>query len=206
MRGLLIAVLVLSIVGCDDEEVPAYLLERTARGAMPGAPGDIAEQDAGMGEPPPPLPTADDDAGTAAPPSEPPPDPPPMDPPPAADDHQYCVDVVNRYRAMIGRAPLERATELEAFADEGAEEDTRTGWPHGHFSSNTGSGAWAENEIPSWPGDEGSVRDVIDEGTEMMWNEGPGGGHYENIIGDFTGVACGIYFGGGVVTIVQDFR
>jgi hypothetical protein len=126
-----------------------------------------------------------------------------------SDDLQHCVDVLNSYRAKVGRPPLARASDLEAYATVGAKSDSETGEPHGHFMSTDGGGiAWAENEIPGWPlVDYGSVRDVIDEGTKMMWDEGPGGGHYENIVGDYTQVGCGTYLTpGGDVWITQDFR
>jgi hypothetical protein len=40
----------------------------------------------------------------------------------------------------------------------------------------------------------------------MMWAEGPGGGHYENMIGDYRQVSCGISIVNGEVTVTQDFR
>jgi hypothetical protein len=116
---------------------------------------------------------------------------------------------LNGYRAKVGRPPFARSSALEAFAATGAKSDSETGEPHGHFMSTDGGGiAWAENEVPGWPlVDYGSVRDVIDEGTAMMWEEGPGGGHYENIVGDYTEVGCGTYVTpGGEVWVTQDFR
>jgi uncharacterized protein YkwD len=121
-------------------------------------------------------------------------------------DAAYCVSVINRYRAKAGAPPLERSVALEAFAMKGAESDGKSGRPHGYFSQTSGGGiAWAENEIPGWPG---SVRDVIAEGTEMMWNEGPGGGHHDNIANrKWKEVGCGIYVTAGKkVWVTQDFR
>ena len=40
----------------------------------------------------------------------------------------------------------------------------------------------------------------------MMWAEGPGGGHYETMKGNFNEVGCGLFVENGVVTITQDFR
>ena len=52
----------------------------------------------------------------------------------------------------------------------------------------------------------GSVMNIIDLGTEMMMNEGPGGGHHDNILGDHTAVGCGIFVtDSGAVWVVQDF-
>jgi hypothetical protein len=93
---------------------------------------------------------------------------------------------------------------------EGAQEDSQSGSAHGHFSRTGGCNgtAWAENEIPGWPLEwYGTVTQVIDGGLEMMMDEGPGGGHYENMLGDYTDVGCGISVTqGGDVWSVQDFR
>ena len=67
--------------------------------------------------------------------------------------------------------------------------------------------SFAENEIPRWPLDyAGSVTATIKKGIADMWAEGPGGGHYENMKGDYTELGCGIYVDGSSVTVVQDYR
>jgi hypothetical protein len=49
-----------------------------------------------------------------------------------------------------------------------------------------------------------------------MWAEGPGGGHYENMIGDYASLGCGVFIAthpglrpgaqdGDEITVVQDF-
>jgi len=121
---------------------------------------------------------------------------------------QHCVDVINEYRATVGKGPLGRASDLEACASEGAQSDSATGSPHGHFISTGGCGgiAYAENECPDWPISMGLIG-IIDQCLAMMWDEGPGGGHYENMIGPYSSVGCGIYVTtGGGVWCVQDFR
>jgi hypothetical protein len=41
----------------------------------------------------------------------------------------------------------------------------------------------------------------------MMWDEGPGGGHYDNIAGDQKEAGCGIYVTpSGAVWVIQDFK
>jgi hypothetical protein len=40
----------------------------------------------------------------------------------------------------------------------------------------------------------------------MQWAEGPGGGHYDNMIHGHTEMACGIAVINGEVTVTQDFR
>jgi hypothetical protein len=129
---------------------------------------------------------------------------------PTASDLQLCVDEINRHRTANGRRALARSDALDDCAGDGAVEDAGTGIAHGHFSRTSGCGwvADAENVIPGWPlSMYGSIREIIEGGTQMMMDEGPGGGHYENILGDHTSVGCGIYItDSGDVWVVQDFR
>lgn len=121
---------------------------------------------------------------------------------------QHCVDKINEYRADHGLAPLRRAADVEQCATEGAQEDSQSGMAHGHFSNTGGCNGtcWAENEIPGWPL-QGSLTQIIDDGLQMMMDEGPGGGHYENMMGDYTEVGCGLFVtGNDEVWGVQDFR
>ncbi len=124
--------------------------------------------------------------------------------------HARCVSETNRYRQSIGKVALVRSPEIEAYADEGAEHDYHSS-PHDHFSSTNGGNGltFAENECPGqlgWrisPGEEVSA--VVDECIKAFFDEGPGGGHYENLMGNFTKVGCGIYIEVEAITIVQDF-
>ena len=52
----------------------------------------------------------------------------------------------------------------------------------------------------------GGVEPTIRQGLADMWAEGPGGGHYENMRGEYTELGCGIYIEDGSITVVQDFR
>lgn len=122
-----------------------------------------------------------------------------------AMEKAFCLEQTNRYRAMVGKPPLTWSVQLEAYADEGAQQDAASRTPHGHFSATGGGGAFAENEIPWWQGGPGDVLEVVRGGLELMWAEGPGGGHYENIIGSYGTLGCGIYVGNGAVTVIQDF-
>jgi hypothetical protein len=124
--------------------------------------------------------------------------------------HDFCVGETNRYRATIGKPALVRSPEIEAYADEGAEVDLETS-PHNHFiSTNGGNGlTLAENECPGQFGwtrspDE-DVTAVVGRCIKAFYDEGAGGGHYENLMGTYTKVGCGIYEAGGKITIVQDF-
>jgi uncharacterized protein YkwD len=129
----------------------------------------------------------------------------------SAEFLQHCVDDINMYRATIGVPPYTRSSSLESFAAQGSESDAMTGEAHGNFiSTNGGNGiAYAENEIPGWPLDQyGSVTAITDQGMQMMWAEGPGGGHYDNMASTmYTQAGCGTYTtSDGSVWITTDFR
>jgi len=127
----------------------------------------------------------------------------------SADALQHCADELNRYRAQVGLTALTRSSVLEDYAAQGAAYDAQHGQAHAHFTATQGGGvAFAENEIPGWPlGADGEVNTIIDEGTAMMWGEGPGGPHYEIIVGPYSEVGCGVYLTeADNVWVVQDFR
>ncbi len=213
--------------GVDDGGLSPAPEERIPRPADPddgddGDEGDGGAEDGGDAPdgPEPVVPPPDDPAPDE--PTEPEPDPGTCNPPCGAgqecrdgacvavsesdDAQQLCVDLTNRYRAEHGRSPVARSPELEECATEGAEYDSGSFFPHAHFSRTGGCGgvADAENECPGWSGD---VLTVVRDCLAMMMDEGPGGGHYENILGSHEGVGCGIHVTArGAVWVVQDFR
>ena len=52
----------------------------------------------------------------------------------------------------------------------------------------------------------GGVRGALEQGLQMMWDEGPSGGHYRNMVAQRSELGCGIFVNGSEVTIVQEFR
>lgn len=122
------------------------------------------------------------------------------------DARKRCVDRTNELRATIGLGPIPRHASAEACADGQAKADSETGEAHGSFDAclNEVPG-WrgvAQNECPGYPSVEAALGDCLD----AMWAEGPGGGHYDNMTGDSTHTACGIYTTPqGKVWMVQDF-
>lgn len=120
--------------------------------------------------------------------------------------HAFCVQETNRYRTDGGRAAVTRAAALEDFADEGAAVD-HGAEPHDHFRATSGGGiAFAENECPHWnlaPG--GDLSALVGSCIAAFFGEGPGGGHYENMMGNYGTLGCGLYVEGDEVTIIQDF-
>jgi len=120
---------------------------------------------------------------------------------------QFCVSETNRYRAMNSKPALQESAQLEAYADTGAMHDFTTS-PHDHFSTTSGGGiAFAENECPqqgNWTVGADMVSTVKD-CMKAFYDEGPGGGHYDNMMGNYASLGCGIYYSGGKITIVQDY-
>lgn len=122
--------------------------------------------------------------------------------------HAFCVQETNRYRTDGGRPAVERSTQLEAFANEGAMID-HAGTPHDHFRATSGGGiAFAENECPHWnlsAQGQGDMQQLVAACIAAFFSEGPGGGHYDNMMGNYGTLGCGIFQSGTSVTIIQDF-
>lgn len=123
-------------------------------------------------------------------------------------DASFCVDEINRYRSSVGVAKLAPSDDVQTFSNEAARVDGEAHEAHKYFRETGGNGvSRAENEIPWWSLSQwGSVRTIVKQGLAKEWAEGPGGGHYENMTGDYRVVACGISIKNGEVTITQDFR
>jgi len=129
---------------------------------------------------------------------------------------QFCVQETNRYRTTVPppgtgapRPAVSESSSLEAYAATGAMYDFTNG-PHSHFMMTSGGGiAFAENECPvqgNWmiqPGQ--SLNTVVGNCVAAFYNGGPGEGHYENMMGSYGSLGCGIYQMGTGITIVQDF-
>ena len=130
------------------------------------------------------------------------------DPPPYEEELQRCVELVNQYRATVKRTPLKRSAALEAFAAKAAENDGVAHVGHQYLRRTKGGGvSFAENAIPWWPmSSVGGVRGALEQGLQIMWEEGPSGGHYRNMVARRSEIGCGIFVNRGEVTIVQEFR
>src|SRR5215510_12338230 len=115
--------------------------------------------------------------------------------------HQLCVDKTNQLRATVGKPALARSSALEAYADDGAAYDF-TRQPHDHFKYETSTQhnflALAENECPHWDLSFGGGDEVmlVSKCIDAFWAEGPGGGHYDNMVGDYAKLGCGIFHSG----------
>jgi hypothetical protein len=118
------------------------------------------------------------------------------------DATQACVDTINQYRSSIGLPPYGRWTSGETCVNGQAQADSQSGTAHSAFGQ---CGEFAQNECPGWPGPPASM---IPQCLQMMWGEGPGGGHYDNMTStQYSQVACGFYTtADGSVWATQDFK
>jgi uncharacterized protein YkwD len=142
-----------------------------------------------------------------APGGESPTNPTPITPTPTtlAEDLAFCVSETNRLRATKGASALAQSASLEAYGALAAENDHKSGVPHEYFKAHPiGGSAWAENQVNRWGGS--SIRVVMQAAINAFWAEGPGGGHYDNIMGNYTQMGCGVYRVGTATTIVQEFK
>jgi hypothetical protein len=136
--------------------------------------------------------------------------PPASSPPPAvltvtAADLAFCVSDVNRVRVANGRSVLVQSPTLDAFATAGAQADHASGTPHGHILAAGGGLGYAENELLRQPV-RGTVQMAMQDLTRLSLEEGPGGGHYQNLLGAWSGIGCGGALDAAGITIVQDFH
>ena len=118
-----------------------------------------------------------------------------------AADLEFCRDETNRYRAQQNRPPTVLSESLSERARVAAESDHASKIPHGYFQTHPVS---AENEVLWWSGS--NVRQTISQAIAAFHSEGPSGGHWQNLMGPFNEVGCGVATGGGGITFVQNLR
>ncbi len=148
--------------------------------------------------PPSPGPTPTQPPGFPVPPSTPP--GPSSDP--FASARQSCVDRINQYRSRVGVGPIARDPSTEACDDDESRLDAGANRAHGSFGK---CGERAQNACPNYPG--ASVEDVLTKCLQQMFEEGPGGGHYDNMTSTkYSRASCGfVPVGGGRIWTVQNF-
>ena len=206
------------------ERTPAPSSSGTSGGAKPGA-------DAGEPTPPPGAsdagapPIVGHDAG-APPPALDASTPPAQDastPPADGFDafQHHNLDVINKYRAGKSLAPLVLDAQLCAFALAGTQELSRDHQPHHHFISASNDGSlWnagfhnsaAENQgdpngwyVMSQDATQNELLQ-IDDIQKAMFAEGPGGGHYDNIMSTKSRrVGVGLLEVNGELYLTNDF-
>jgi hypothetical protein len=116
----------------------------------------------------------------------------PADPWPGDPLVRYNVEQVNVYRARGGLPPLLYDARLSSFATAGSQRLARDHVPHANFAENA-SGQHFGSRSAENQGDPGGVPALdadarrngpkqVDIMLKLMMDEGPGGGHYDNIM------------------------
>ena len=147
----------------------------------------------------------------------PPPPARPADPYPGDALVRYNVERVNAYRAQKRLAPLAYDAAISAFALRGSQQLARDHTPHAHFAAHAkgapGFGPRAaENQgdpsgVPALDSDAArSGRKQIDIMLKLMMDEGPGGGHYDNMMNpSYRRIGVGLHYAGGRLYMTNDF-
>ena len=105
---------------------------------------------------------------------------------------RYNVEQVNAYRASGGLPPLLYDARLSSFATAGSQRLARDHVPHANFAENA-SGQHFGSRSAENQGDPGGVPVMdadprrngpkqVDIMLKLMMDEGPGGGHYDNMM------------------------
>jgi uncharacterized protein YkwD len=117
----------------------------------------------------------------------------PTGPVPAVSPEEHNLRAINAYRARVGLGPVTLDAHLSAFALEGSRAQARERRAHGNFRRAARSGAlyrvhgFAGHACENQGDNHGwtpmaSVEAQIDDILAAMWREGPGGGHYDNLV------------------------
>jgi hypothetical protein len=116
---------------------------------------------------------------------------------------QSCIDRVNAYRARVGVRPVFRDAASEPCADEESRLDAASNRAHGTFGR---CREMAQNACPNYPG--ASTEEIVATCFQQMFDEGPGGGHYDNMTNPkYTTAYCGFAaVRDGRVWVIQDFK
>ncbi len=140
----------------------------------------------------------------------------PADPFPSDSLIRYNVDRVNAHRAKKSLPPLLYDAKVSAFALAGSEQLARDHTPHAHFAAKAkGSDALgsraAENQgdpsgVPAMDTDRvKNGQRQIDVMLDLMIAEGPGGGHYDNIMNPkLRRIGIGLFYAGGKLYMTND--
>lgn len=103
----------------------------------------------------------------------------PSSTPPLSSD---CLTKINSFRQSKGLAPLSAApAEKQACTNTSAQSDGAAQTFHGSFGK---CGEKAQCEC--------NGQSTVEQCIQAYINEGPGGGHYEILKGNYSSVACGI--------------
>ncbi len=148
-----------------------------------------------------------------------PPSPParPADPYPSDARVKHNVERLNAYRAAAHVPPLLYDAKISAFALEGSRELSKSHVAHAHFAREESKSSAFGPRSAENQGDPSGVppmaKDVTESGKKqidlllkLMFDEGPGGGHHDNMLNPkYRRVGVGLYDDGDRMYLTNDF-
>ncbi len=148
-----------------------------------------------------------------------PPEPPDRAADPLPDDAlvRYNVERLNAYRRQAGIAPLKYDAAISAFATDGSKQLAKDHQAHAHFRQKAGDakalGSHSAENQGDWNGVPKLADDPIESGKkqidwmlDLMFKEGPGGGHHDNMLNPkFKRVGIGLVTVSGKLYLTNDF-
>lgn len=141
----------------------------------------------------------------------------PADPYPADPRVRYNVELLASYRKRAGLPPLLYDAKISAFALEGSKRLAHDHVPHAHFRASgerhpafgtrSAENQGDPNGVPALdPDPKVSGKKQIALMMKMMFDEGPGGGHHDNMMNPkYRRVGIGLHEAGGKLYLTNDF-
>lgn len=151
----------------------------------------------------------------------------PADPYPADPLVKYNVDAINSYRKKHGAPMLKYDAKISVFATTASKQLSKDHKAHNYFNAHikdqlgsedakkgkSGFGSRGAENQGDWDGvprmeknDLENGKKQIDVMMKLMYDEGPGGGHYENMINPkFKRVGIGLVYAGDKLYLTNDF-
>lgn len=142
----------------------------------------------------------------------------PADPYPSDPRVRYNVERVNAYRAQKGLPPLLYDAQISAFAKLGSEQLSKDHVAHAHFMAGTKGAPGFGPRTAENQGDPSGVpvldpsnaaangKKQVDVMLQLMFDEGPGGGHYDNMMNPkYHRIGVGFVDVGGKMYMTNDF-
>jgi uncharacterized protein YkwD len=139
------------------------------------------------------------------------------DPLPADALVRYNVERLNAYRKQAGVGALKYDAAISAFALEGSQQLAKDHQAHAHFRAKAEGAAALGTRSAENQGDWNGVPKLADDPTEngkkqidwmldLMFKEGPGGGHHDNMLNPkFKRVGIGLVTVAGKLYLTNDF-
>jgi uncharacterized protein YkwD len=131
----------------------------------------------------------------------------------SSDPHaQHNLDTLNNYRVQAGAPALAISDELSRFSYEASVAFAQPGAQAHAYFLGAGDCIWQdgfcsnaeENQAPDWPA--ADVDATIDAILQAMMDEGPGGGHHDNIMDPNNRlVGIGLFLQNGRLWLTNDF-